>query len=125
MATKKETDKGNKAGIFPTMILCPIDLGDTAAEITKSDKVPYEISNTMNVLDGRYKVIDWLYLTDTNNWFMIDANMMKMFLIWYNRINTEFNRDVDSDTYVRKYSTYMRYSNGFSGWNWVLGHNVS
>lgn len=122
---KVNTDKGNRAGIMGSMVLVPVDLLDSALEITKSQSVPYEFSNTINVNDGRYKVIDWIQLVDTNNWFMIDPQMMKMFLIWYNRINTEFNRDVDSDTYVRKYSTYMRYSNGFSGWNWLRGHNVS
>ena len=66
---KTKTDKNKFVGSYPTMIIAPIDLGDDAAEITKSEKVPYEISNTYNVNDGRWKVVDWLYLTDTNNWF--------------------------------------------------------
>ena len=129
---KFETDKGNLAGIMPSMLLVPIDLADTAAEITKSELVPYQDAagtteniQTINVNLGRYSVMDWIYLADTNNWFMIDPMMMKMFLIWYNRKGVEFNRDADTDTYVRKYSTYMRYSKGFSGWNWVYGNEVA
>lgn len=122
---KFTTDKGNKVGIIADTLLIPVDLSDQAMEITKSDLVPYEISNTVNVNRGRYKIIDWIQLSDANNWFMIDSSQMKMYLIWYNRIRTEFNRDEDSDTYVRKFSTYMRYSNGFSNWNWCYGLNVA
>lgn len=127
---KTKTDKGNLAGVMPSMLLVPIDLADTAAEITKSELVPYsdnanQTNQTINVNLGRYSVMDWIYLQDTNNWFMIDPLLMKMFLIWYNRKGVEFNRDNDMDTYVRKYSTYMRYSKGFSGWNWLYGNNVA
>lgn len=122
---KTKTDKSKFVGSYPSMIIVPIDMGDDAAEITKSTKVPYEISNTYNVNDGTWKVVDWLYLTDTSNWFIVDVTLMKMYLRWFNRIDTEFNRDADTDTYVKKYSSYMRYKAGFSGWEWIRGQNVS
>ena len=126
---KTKTDTGNLAGVMPSMLLVPIDLADTAAEITKSELQPYAdastssgVLQTVNVNLGRYSVMDWIYLTDVDNWFMIDPMLMRMFLIWYNRKGVDFNRDNDTDTYVRKYSTYMRYSKGFSGWNWIYGN---
>jgi len=122
---KYETDKGNKAGIMPNALIVPDDLADGASEITKSPKVPYEISNTPNVQEGRFSIIDWMYLVDTNNWFMVDTSMMKMFLTWIDRVKPEFNKDKDTDTYVHKYSAYNRYSKGWSDWKFVYGNNVS
>jgi hypothetical protein len=82
-------------------------------------------NNNVNFLKGRYDVIVSDYLTDTDNWFMVDSKYMKMFLKWYDRIPSEFNKDKDFDTYVAKYSAYMRYSFGFSDARWIYGMNVT
>jgi phage major head subunit gpT-like protein len=118
-----ETD--NLINVMPDTILVPKDLEETAYQITKSDKVPFEQSNTANFNTGRYRVIVWNYLTDTNNWFLIDSHYMKLFLKWFDRIPQEFNKDKDFDTYISKWSTYGRYSYGFSDWKWIYGHTVS
>ena len=56
---------------------------------------------------------------------MIDSRMAKMYLKWFNRIPTEFNKDKDFDTYIAKWSVYTRYSYGFSDWTWLYGMNVA
>lgn len=122
---KFNTDKNNRIGVIPDTLILPVDLAQTAAEMTGSELVPYEMSNTVNYNKGRYKIIDWMYMIDTNNWFVVDSSRMKTFLMWYVRKDAEFNRDKDSDTYVTKHSAYMRYSNGFSGWDWISGNNAS
>lgn len=122
---KVTTNEGNRAGVRPDMLLCPIDLADTAAEHMKSEKVPYKIENTINVQQGRFSVMDWDFLTDTNNYFMIDSGLMKQYLLWLNRIETEFAKAQDSDTFVYKYSTYARYGFGWADYKWVNGQNVS
>ena len=66
-----------------------------------------------------------MYLTDTNNWFMLDQAMSKMFLNWYTRIGLEFNQDKSFDTYIAKYSAYERYGWGWSDWRWLYGHKVA
>ncbi len=123
MALTDETD--NLMDVMYDTILVPPNLEETAYQIVKSANVPFEQSNTVNFNANRYKVIVWNRLTDTNNWFMIDSKYMKLFLKWFDRIPTEFNKDRDFDTYIAKWSVYTRYSYGFSDWRWAYGNNVS
>lgn len=113
------TAKGN-------ILLVPPELEQTAYELTTTDRTPYDANNTNNFIKSlNYKVMVWDYLTDTNNWWLIDGRYAKMFLKWFDRIPVEFNKDKDFDTYISKWSTYTRYSYGFSNWTWVLGSQVS
>jgi len=118
-----ETD--NLMDIMYDTILVPPNLEETANIITKSTLQPYTGDNNMNWNQGRYKVIVWNRLSDSNNWFLIDSKYMKMFLKWFDRIPVEFNKDKDFDTYVAKYSAYQRYSFGFSDSRWIYGMNVA
>lgn len=106
-------------------LLVPPQLEETAWEIVNSNGKLGTADNDPNFNKGRYRVIVWDYLQDSNNWFMIDTRMSKMFLKWFNRIPIEFNKDKDFDTYIAKYSCYVRYSYGFSDWTWLYGHNVA
>jgi hypothetical protein len=109
-----------------TLLLVPPELEQTAYEITQSEKKPLTANNDVNFIKSLgYKVVVWDYLTDTNNWFLIDQKFAKMFLKWFDRIPTEFNKDKDFDTYLSKWSVYNRYTYGFSSWTWVYGNNVS
>ena len=113
------------------ILLVPPELEQTAMEITKTDVVPYGSFDTSGVgkinfmQQQNYKVVVWDYLTDTNNWFLIDSKYAKLFLKWFDRIPVEFNKDKDFDTYVAKWSVYTRYSYGFSSWTWLYGSNAS
>ncbi len=106
-------------------LLVPPALEETAWEIVTSTGKLGTADNDPNFSKGKYKIIVWDYLADSNNWFMIDSRMAKMYLKWFNRIPTEFNKDKDFDTYVSKWSVYTRYSYGFSDWTWLYGHNVA
>jgi phage major head subunit gpT-like protein len=106
-------------------LLVPPALEETAWEIVNSTGKLNTADNNPNFNQGKYSVLVWDYLTDSNNWFMIDSRMSKMFLKWFNRIPTEFNKDKDFDTYISKWSVYQRYSYGFSDWPWIYGHNVA
>jgi phage major head subunit gpT-like protein len=106
-------------------ILVPPNLEQTAWEIITSDKKLKTADNDPNFSKGKYNIIVWDYLTDTNNWFMIDSRMSKLYLKWFNRIPVEFNKDKDFDTYVAKWSCYTRYGYGFSDWPWIYGHEVA
>lgn len=107
------------------LLVVPPALEETAWEIVTSAGKLGTANNDPNFSQGRYKVIVWDYLTDSNNWFMLDSRMAKMYLKWFNRIPVEFNKDKDFDTYVSKWSVYTRYSYGFSDWTWVYGHKVA
>ena len=122
-AFKDETD--NLINVMPDTLLVPPNLEETAWQINKNDKQIGTANNDLNFNQGKYKVIVWDYLTDTNNWFLIDSRYMKLFLKWFNRIPQEFNKDKDFDTYIAKWSTYTRYGYGFSDWKWIYGQAVS
>jgi phage major head subunit gpT-like protein len=106
-------------------LLVPPALEETAWEIVNASGKMDTADNNPNFNKGKYKIIVWDYLTDSNNWFMIDSSMAKMYLKWFQRIPTEFNKDKDFDTYISKWSVYTRYSYGFSDWPWIYGHNVA
>lgn len=106
-------------------ILVPPALEETAWEIVNAQGKLDTADNNPNFSKGKYKIISWDWLSDSNNWFVMDSRMMKMYLKWFQRIPTEFNKDKDFDTYVSKWSVYSRYSFGFSDWPWIYGQNVA
>lgn len=118
-------DTLNLMNVMPDTLLVPPELEETAWVITQSDKKSGTGDNDANYYKGRYKIVVWDYLSDTNNWFLIDSRYAKMFLKWFDRIPVEFNKDKDFDTYISKWSTYCRYSYGFSDWSWIFGSQVS
>lgn len=121
---KYTDDRGDLMNIMPDTILVPPDLEDTALEITKSLLDPTSAQNAINPQAGRYRLIVWNYLTDTNNWFLLDSTAMRNSLRWYERIPLEFGREEDFDTFTAKFRAYMRYSYGWTRWEWVYGQAV-
>lgn len=123
---RKFTSPQNKViSVLPNRILVPIDKEDTAAEIIKSTGKPDTDVNNINVNSGRFSIVSWDFLTSTSAWYMLAGAIMGDSLVWYSRIPTEFNKDVDTDTLFRKWSTYMRYSQTASDWRWILGENAT
>jgi len=119
-------DTDNLLNARGDLLLVPPELEQTAYEITQSQLKPGTADNDKNFINSlNYKVVVWDYLSDTNNWFLIDSKYAKLFLKWFNRIPQEFNKDKDFDTYLAKWSTYGRYSYGFSSWTWCYGSNVT
>lgn len=123
---RKFTSPQNKViSVIPNKILVPIDKEDTLAEIIKTVGKPDGDNNNINVNHGRFSMISWDFLTSTNAWYMLASAIMGDSLVWYNRKPTEFNKDVDTDTLFKKWSTYMRYSQTASDWRWILGQNAT
>jgi phage major head subunit gpT-like protein len=106
-------------------LIVPPQLEQTAWEIVNAQGKLDTADNNPNFSKGKYKIIVWDYLNNSNNWFMVDSTMAKMYLKWFDRIPTEFNKDKDFDTYLAKWSVYTRYSYGFSMWSWIYGNNVA
>ena len=118
-------DRDNLISVQPDMILCPRNLEETAWEIISSKGKVDSAENNPNFHYGKYKLAVWDYLSDSNNWFVIDSSMMKMFLNWFDRIPLEFFQDKSFDTLIAKYACYARWSYGWSDWRFVYGHKVS
>lgn len=123
---RKFTDyRGEKISINPDALLVPVDLEQTAWEIVRSSQKPATANNDANYLQNRFQLFSWNYLTDTNNWFMLDTRQMRMNLIWYMRSALEIFGDGDLFTGTRKIGAYMRFSHGVKDWRFVYGHNVT
>jgi hypothetical protein len=118
-------DQAEKISVMPDELLVPIDLQDRALEIVKSEKDPASANNAINPQEGRFTLIDWNYLTDANDWFMMDSAMRRKSLYWIDRIEKEFGRIEDFDTLVAKFRCYMRYSSAWTDWRFVFGASVS
>lgn len=118
-------DKGSKVAVTPSVLLVPPGLEDEAIEITKSLLDPNSANNTVNPQAGRFSVLTWHYLTDSNAWFMIDPMLAKMNLRWFNRVPLSISPKVEDKTLVATWIAYMRYSYGWSDWRWVAGSNPS
>jgi len=119
-------DRAERISVKPDTILVPPDLYEIAYEIVGSQGKVDTANNNANVHYGQYEVIEWNYLTDTNNWFLIDSAMMKDFgLVWIDRVKGEFGFVEDFDTLQGKWRAYARWGNAWVDWRWLLGSEVS
>jgi phage major head subunit gpT-like protein len=118
-------DVAERLSVMPSKLLIPIDLYEIAYEIAESEGKVDSANNNANVHKGKYEVTDWEYLTDTNNWFMLDGSAQKMDLTWYDRIPLEFAMAEELDTLIAKWRAYMRFSCAWWDWRFILGGNVS
>ena len=117
--------EGEKISVAPNLLLVPRNLEQTAWEIIASRGKVETANNNANFHFGKYMLAVWDFLTDSNNWFMIDTVLRDMFLLWFDRIDLEFGNSGDFDTLIAKYRAYMRYSKGFSDWKFIFGSLVS
>jgi phage major head subunit gpT-like protein len=133
VATRKlmrafKDSRGELVTVMPDTILIPPQLEDTANDIVMTmTGRPGTANNSNNfVRDAGINYVVWDYLSDTNNWFMIDSAMSKLYLNWFNRVPLEFAADPTGDfNLVARFRAYMRYSYGWSDWRWVYGHEVA
>ena len=118
-------DRGEIISVNPDLLMFPPDLYEVAFEITNSMGKVDTANNNVNVHKGQYKTKEWNYLTDSNNWFLIDSAMMKDFgLVWVERVKGEFGFIEDFDTLLGKWRAYARYGNGHIDWRWITGASV-
>ena len=112
--------------IVPDALVVPFALGPTARTIVESTNRSGTANNDKNVASD-LRVITSPYLTDTNNWFMIDSKFAKMRrLNWFQRVNLELASSTETLLEgVLKIRARMRHAWGFSDWRWVYGHSVS
>jgi len=120
---------GDQAEIIdtnPDTLLYPTDLYDKVHEVVKSEQKPSTANNDSNVHYEQFKTMEWRYLdSDTNNWFLIDSEMMKRNLVWVDRDPLEFGSINDFETWQYKTRSWMRYSFGWLDWRHVVGAQVS
>jgi phage major head subunit gpT-like protein len=118
-------DAANFIPLSPDTILIRPDLYDVAFEIVASAGKPDTANNNRNVHEGAYRVIEWIYLSDVRNWWLMDSRLMKQSVYWIDRIGKEFAMAEDLDTIIGKWRGRMRYANLQRDWRFVLGAQVS
>lgn len=118
-------DKGVLAPSNPDTLLVPPALAETAHIINNTDRDPTSANNAVNPHKGRWNIVEWDWLTDTNRWFLIDSARKAEHLIWLDRILPEFKAEENFDTFVAKFRAYYRFSRGWSDWRWIAGSDPS
>lgn len=109
------------------MLIVPDTLGDLAEEIVGTVKGLDTAEGNINPQYGRYMVMRYMRLDDydTNNWFLVNKDLMKKHLIWIDRISQETDSIPDFETKAVKHSIYSRWGYGFKDWRWIYGNAVS
>lgn len=121
-----KSNRDNIIPIKPDMLIVPHQLEEKAYEIINSKGKVDTAQNNANFHLGKYKLAVWPnYLTDTNNWFLVDSQLMKQFLNWFDREPVQFFKDRDFDSLQAKFAAYAYYSFGWSDWRFAYGSNVS
>ena len=92
------------------------------SEIINSKGKVDTANNNANFHQGKYKLVIWDRLTDSNNWFLTDYSMQKEYLLWWNREPNQFFQDKDSNTMVAIYLGYYRVGTGWDDFSEMLGH---
>lgn len=111
--------------IQPDMLIVPRALEQAAYELISSSGKVDTANNNANFHKGKYKLLVSDYLEDTNNWFLVDSELMKMFNIWNTVAPLEFKQAEQFDNYAARYGAYMFYGYGSRDWRWLFGSNVS
>lgn len=120
-------DRGELISVNPDTILIPPELEDEAYTVVEAMGKPGTADNDPNFVRSQVnRVVVWDYLTDANNWFMIDSQLARLYNHWFDRVPLEFEMDPTSDFRLEaRFRGYMRYSYGWSDWKWVYGHEVT
>jgi phage major head subunit gpT-like protein len=111
-------------GADPDLLIGPIELETQMTEVINSELRAGTTDNDINVFNRKFRIVVTPFLSDTNNWFLASSKRMKKWSIWQQRVPVEFNRTQDFDTYVKKWSAYMRYIAQPIHWPFVYGHAV-
>ena len=123
--TQFKSNRDNVITVKPDMLIVPLQLEEKAFELINSKGKVDTAQNNANFHQGKYKLAVWNnYLTSSTKWWMVDSELMKMFLLWFDREPVQFFKDRDFDTLQAKYAGYAYYSFGWSDWRWVRGSNA-
>jgi len=118
---------GESINVVPDLLLVPVDLRDRASEIIKTTSGLDTAEGNINVYNSDYnfKVADYVYLSDANDWYLIDSKFMKRNLKWYDADPVEFARVESFDEIIAKYRAYTQYAMSYGLWQFILGSQVS
>lgn len=114
-----------KFQVSPDLIIGPTELEEAIYETINSSGKVDTANNNKNFHEGKYKMLTSEWLDDSNNWFVVDSELMKMFNVWNNVDPLEFGQAETFDGLAARYRAYMFYGFGSRDWRWIYGSNVS
>lgn len=119
--------KHNPMLVEPDILLVPTGLSDTADKILQSPGNPDTANRAANTVGtGGLRKVMSRYLTDSNDWFLIDSRLAAMYLNFFWRVRPEFvAHPVQIFDLEFKWRGYMRYSLGFDHWCWLYANIVA
>jgi hypothetical protein len=120
---KYTDDRGNILGVNPRLLIVPTDLMDEAKEICQTDRKPDQADWNKNPLYGEMDYVVVPFLTKPKAWWLVDPDLMKIWLTWYNRREPKIEYVNDFDTEQGKYKCVGRWSYKWDEWMWCFGHN--
>jgi hypothetical protein len=120
-------DRGYPMPAIYDVLYVPTALQAKAYEIVNAIGKPGTADNDANFLASKgLRVVVDAYLSDANNWFMIDSAQAGLHALWFDRVAPELAIDPTGDyNLVARYRGYMRYSYGWDDFRWIYGHEVS
>lgn len=123
---KFKSNRDNITTTFPDMLLLPTNLEEQGYELIKSKGKVDTAQNNANFHEGKYKMAVWHnWLTDQNNWFMINSKLMEEYLSIYEWNPVEFFFAGEFDTLTSKHAGYMSINVSAVDWRFVYGQNVA
>lgn len=123
---KIRTNRDNIMDNIPDTIIAPMEHAEKAYEICASaGKVDYS-TNNRNYFEGKYKVIIWdNYLTDTNNWFLVNSERMLNQLLFREWEPVQFFKSGEFDNLTSKFAGYCSFAISTAHWRWAYCMNVT
>ena len=122
-------DSGDLCGITPSHLVVPPALEATARAILNADFISDGTTTVSNVWKGSAQLIVVPYLTDTNDWYLMDLTAPVKPIILQIRNDVEFSAlERDSEQgFMRRdylYGIYMRCNVGYGDWRYAFGSHV-
>ena len=119
------TNTDRRMTVNPDLLIVPEELYEAGYEVIKSNGKVDTANNNVNFHMGKYKLINSIWLDDTNNWFMADSRMMKLNWEWNDVVPLDFMQAKDFDGQTAKYADYMAYDYVNRDWRGLFGHEVA
>lgn len=119
-------DRGQESSAMATHLVVGRQNRKKALELTGSTLNPENAENAINTHQYLTPIVH--PMITGKKWFVVDAPMAMMQMIWYWRENAMFDSDQESakaSTQVRSFFGLMRYDFGWQDWRWLVGSNPS
>lgn len=119
------SNKDQKINIMPKMIVGGQGIQEVAYEIINASGKVDTAQNNPNFHKGKYDLMISDWISDSNNWALVDPELMKLSNKWFQVVSLEFGRDVIFSNYVACFSAYAFYGFGSGEWRWCYFGNPS